>query len=175
MPPVSPEFTSSTTFSQRASCSISCPISHTVLCFYTFVVFITFSLQLYNVQRTSGYSLCFISVSLWSAKWEAAWKWKLFSCARLCNPMDYIVHEIFQARILECVAFPFSRGSSQPRDRTQVSCIAGGFFTSWATRGVPSERRPRLNILVFLCFPVTRIQKPSSIRLMMWKDFSFFF
>ena len=32
------------------------------------------------------------------------------------------------------IAFPFSRGSSQPRDRTQVSCIAGGFFTSWATR-----------------------------------------
>ena len=39
-----------------------------------------------------------------------------------------------QARILECVASPFSRGSSQPRDWTQVSCIAGGFFTSWATK-----------------------------------------
>ena len=37
-------------------------------------------------------------------------------------------------RILEWVAFPFSRGSSQPRDRTQVSHIAGGFFISWATR-----------------------------------------
>ena len=48
--------------------------------------------------------------------------------------MDYIVHGILQARILEWVAFPFSRGSSQPRDRTQVSHIAGGFFTSWATR-----------------------------------------
>ena len=41
---------------------------------------------------------------------------------------------IFQARILEWVAMPSSRGSSRPRDRTQVSCIAGGFFTSWATR-----------------------------------------
>ena len=41
---------------------------------------------------------------------------------------------ILQASILEWVAFPFSRGSSRPRDRTQVSCIAGGFFTSWATR-----------------------------------------
>ena len=40
---------------------------------------------------------------------------------------------ILQARILEWVAFPFSRGSSQPRDRTQFSRIAGGFFTSWAT------------------------------------------
>ena len=51
-------------------------------------------------------------------------------CPTLCDPMDYIVHEILQARILEWVAFPFSRGSSQLRDRTQVSCIMGGFFTS---------------------------------------------
>ena len=50
----------------------------------------------------------------------------------LCDPMDYTVHGILQARILEWVAFPFSRGSSQPRDQTQVSHIAGGFFTSWA-------------------------------------------
>ena len=48
--------------------------------------------------------------------------------------MDYTVHGILQARILQWVAFPFSRGSSQLRDRTQVSRIAGGFFTSWATR-----------------------------------------
>jgi len=48
--------------------------------------------------------------------------------------MDNIVHGILQAGILEWAAFPFSRGSSQPGDRTQVSCIAGGFFTSWATR-----------------------------------------
>ena len=46
--------------------------------------------------------------------------------------MDYTVHEILQARTLQWGAFPFSRGSSQPRDRTQVSCTAGGFFTSWA-------------------------------------------
>ena len=55
-------------------------------------------------------------------------------CPTLCNPMDCRVHGIFRARILEWVAFSFSRGSSQPRDRTQVSCIAGGFFTSCATR-----------------------------------------
>ena len=52
----------------------------------------------------------------------------------LYNPKDYIVHGILQARILEWVAFPFPRGSSQSRDRTQVSHIAGRFFTSWATR-----------------------------------------
>ena len=48
----------------------------------------------------------------------------------LCDPMDYTAHGIIQARILEWVAIPFSRGSSQPRDRTQVSRIAGRFFTS---------------------------------------------
>ena len=52
------------------------------------------------------------------------------SCPTLCDSMDCIVHGIFQARILEWVAVTFSRGSSQPRDRTQVSHIAGGFFTS---------------------------------------------
>ena len=44
------------------------------------------------------------------------------------NCMDWIVHGILQARILEWVTFPFSRGSSQPRDRTQVSPITGGFL-----------------------------------------------
>ena len=46
-------------------------------------------------------------------------------------PHDYAVHGILQARILKWVAFPFSRRSSQPRDRTHVSYIAGRFFTSW--------------------------------------------
>ena len=52
------------------------------------------------------------------------------SCQTLHDPMDYTVHGILQARVLEWVAFPFSRGSSQPRDQTQVSCLVGGFFTS---------------------------------------------
>jgi len=50
-------------------------------------------------------------------------------CLTLCDPMDYTVHGILQARILEWVAFPFSRRSSQPRDQTEVPCIAGKFFT----------------------------------------------
>ena len=50
-------------------------------------------------------------------------------CLTLCDPMDYTVCGILQTRILEWVAFPFSRESSQPRDRTQVSCTAGRFFT----------------------------------------------
>ena len=51
------------------------------------------------------------------------------SCLTLCDPMDYTVRRILHARILEWVAFPFSRGSSQKRDQTQVSHIAGLFFT----------------------------------------------
>ena len=55
-------------------------------------------------------------------------------CPTVCDPMDCSlpgssVHVIFQARKLEWVAIPFSRISSQPKDRTQVSCIAGRFFT----------------------------------------------
>ena len=57
----------------------------------------------------------------------------------LCDPMDCSlpvssIHGIFQARVLEWVAISFSRRSSQLRDRTQVSCIAGRHFTIWATR-----------------------------------------
>ena len=53
------------------------------------------------------------------------------SRVQLCvTSTNYIVHGILWARILEWVAFPFSRGSSQPRDQTQVSSIEGRFFTS---------------------------------------------
>ena len=51
------------------------------------------------------------------------------SCPVLCDPMDYTVHGILQARILEWVVIPFSRGSSQLQDRTQAFHIAGRFFT----------------------------------------------
>ena len=49
-----------------------------------------------------------------------------------CSLPGSSVHGILQARTLEWVAISFSRGSSQPRDRTQVSCVAGRFFTNWA-------------------------------------------
>ena len=51
----------------------------------------------------------------------------------VCSPPGSSVHGISQARVLEWVAIPFSRRSSPPRDQTQVSCIAGRFFTIWAT------------------------------------------
>ena len=75
-------------------------------------------------------------------QWEWKWSESHSSCPTLCNPMAYTVHGILQTRILEWVAFPFSRGFSQPRDRTQVSHIAGGFFTSWATVGVGETQWP---------------------------------
>ena len=64
------------------------------------------------------------------------------SCPNSCDPRDYgppgpSVHGILQARLLECIAISFSRGFSQPRGWTQVSCIAGGFFTGWTTREAP--------------------------------------
>ena len=64
------------------------------------------------------------------------------SCLTLCNPIDCSlpgssVHRILEARILEWVAMPSSRESSPPRDQTQVSCTAGGFFTIWATTEAP--------------------------------------
>ena len=60
----------------------------------------------------------------------------------LCDPVDCStpgssIHGILQVRILEWVATPFSRRSSQSREQTQVSCIAGGFFTIWTTRETP--------------------------------------
>ena len=81
--------------------------------------------------------------SLWCpSQWCMCW-WCLVaqSCPTLCDPIDCSppsssVHGILQARILEWVAMPSSRGSSEPRDWTQVSCVAGGFFTISATREV---------------------------------------
>ena len=60
-------------------------------------------------------------------------------CSTVCCSMDYSppgssVHGIFQARILEWVTIPFSKRSSWPWHQTWFSCIAGGFFTIWATR-----------------------------------------
>ena len=74
-------------------------------------------------------------------------------CLTLCDP---IVHGILQARILERVAFPFSRGSSQPRDRTQVSHIAGRFLPA-EPPGTPRK--------AFLCALVTSESRWASVPL----------
>ena len=78
--------------------------------------------------------------------------------------MDYIVHGVLQARILECVAVPFSRGSSQPKDQTQISGIClqcrRSRFNSWA--GMIHWRRDRLPTPVFLGFPCGSAAKESA-------------
>ena len=66
------------------------------------------------------------------------WKWKSSAVSDSLWPLDSSppgssVHGILQARILVWAVIPFSRGSSRRRDHTQVSCIAGSFFTIWAT------------------------------------------
>ena len=77
------------------------------------------------------------------------------SCLTLCNSMDCslqgsFVYGILQARILEWVTIPFSRGSSQPRGQTQVSCMAGRFFTVWASSGALAVYSPLLLLLLLL-------------------------
>ena len=97
------------------------------------------------------------------------------SCPTLCDPMDCSppgssVHEIFQARILEWVAISFSRGSSQPRDQTRVSCTAGRFITDWATREAPKYSAFRklqikskwMLILKVLCLKIDTVKLHSS-------------
>ena len=65
-----------------------------------------------------------------------------------CSPPGSSVQGILQARVLQWVAISFSKGSSRLRDQTHVSCIAGGFFTVWATREVPLVFRYLKNSVV---------------------------
>ena len=76
-------------------------------------------------------------------KWKKVKVLVAQSCLTLCTPMDcsspgFSVHGVLLTTILEWVDIPISRRSSQPRDQTKVSCIAGRFFTRWATREAPS-------------------------------------
>ena len=77
-----------------------------------------------SITRSESVSHSVVSDSLWPHE--------------LYSPRGSSLHGIFQARILEWVAIPFYRGSSQPSDRTQVSHIAGRFRTVWATREAPN-------------------------------------
>ena len=87
------------------------------------------------VGQADSFPLSHMNTSFLFLKWSEV----VQSCLTLCNPMDCSlsgssVHGIFQARVLEWVAISFSRGSSQPRNWTWVSLIAGRRFTIWATR-----------------------------------------
>ena len=80
---------------------------------------------LYQLGGTEQVTDQFIFISMEKVKVKGTQ-----SCPTLCDPMDYTVNGILQARILEWVAVSISSGSSQPRDQTQVTHRAGGFFTS---------------------------------------------
>jgi len=123
--------------------SISSPWSRDNIFFFSYIV-------LYPLF--SLHSLCFLPPSLplshpsllsFLANPNPCRKWKWKWSPALCNPVDCrppgsSVHGIVQARILEWVAISFSRGSSQPTDRTLVSRIAGSRFILWATREAPT-------------------------------------
>ena len=112
-----------------------------------------------------------LTLSISTVKWSEVTQ----SCLTLCYPVDCSppgssVHGIFQARVLEWVAISFSRGSSQPRDRTQVSHIAGRCFNLWAIREVhkyffePPFSCGGARILEWLAIPFSR----RSSRPMDW-------
>ena len=87
-------------------------------------------------------------------------------------PHRLTVHEILQARILEWVAFPFFRGSSQSRDWTQISRIAGRFFTSWATREAQTGRNVESQFLsqtywIYICF--SKDAQGISVQAGLWE------
>ena len=89
------------------------------------------SADIISLLRSS--EVCQGEIVSWRQNLFMLWRKKVKvaqSCPTLCNPMDYTVHGILQARILEWVAYRFFKGSSQPRDQTGVTCIAGEFFTS---------------------------------------------
>ena len=106
--------------------------------FFFFGVFCLFACLLFNFHG----SIVWLNIHTCTHSWLTKFcylKVKLLSHVQLCDPMDcslpgFSIHGIFQARVLEWVAISFSRGSSWPRDQTQVSCIAGRRFTLWATR-----------------------------------------
>ena len=106
----------------------------------------------------------------WAWIWTQVSEWKL--CPTLCDLMDCSLPSssvcgILQARILEWVGVPFSRGSSQLKNWTQVSHIAGGFFTSWAIREIFPIPKPGvlstalcsqgLALLLFACIDAGRL------------------
>ena len=101
-------------------------------CLLQYLCVMKFNLQIRHSKRISELQA---SLFLCCGAIISTIKWKSLSHMRLfVTPSTYTAHEILQARILEWVAFPFSRGSAQPRYQTQVSLIAGIFFSSWATR-----------------------------------------
>ena len=97
-----------------------------------------------------------------------------YSCDPIdCSPPASSVHGILQTRILEWVAISFSRGSSQPRDKTWVSCIAGRLFTDWATRNITSYRKFPFSHWIALAIVFLKINWPVHVWVSFYTYYSF--
>ena len=106
----------------------------------------------------------FIIVPNWQ---KCKWSEVAQSCPTLSDPMDCTlpgssVHGIFQARVLKWAAISFSRGTSRPRDQTQVSCIVGRRFTVWATREAQPETKSTSSTLQVDSLPFEPPGKPKN-------------
>ena len=119
----------------------------------------------------------------WNTRWKSGaisgWKeeqkmgkqitvhWEQFydSYPMDCSPPGSFVPGIFQPRVLKRIAISFSRGSSWPRDRTRVSCIAGGFFTNWAIREAHEGQSGLLSLPMYGGIPskMTLTETPGII------------
>ena len=99
-------------------------------------------------------------LSTWEVKWKSLSRVRLFATPWT----DYTVHWLLQARVLERVAFPFSRGTTQPRDRTQVSRIAGRFFTNWAMR--EAQKYKEVLYILLILIEVTVDERIKNVK---WK------
>ena len=99
-----------------------------------------------------------------------------------CCPPDSSDHGIVQAKVLEWVGIPFSSGSSRPRDRTQVSCIAGRWFTNWAiseaqftyeSESEVTQSCPTLGTPLDCSLPGSSVHGVFQARVLEWVAISF--
>ena len=124
---------------------------------------------------------CYLSVvlifTIFPARRSSLWGWKVKMkvtqlCRTLCNPMYYTLLRILQARILEWVSFPFSKGSSQPRGWTQSPTLQVDFFPSWATKN-----KPRINLYIWRAWGMRSgtllmevVERDSCLKESEWKE-----
>ena len=120
--------------------------------------------QFFHGAGVRGDGFRMIQGLTFTVNFEVKWSELAQSCPTICNPVDCSwpgssVHGILQARILEWVAISFSRESSQPRDQTLVSCMAGRCFILWATREFPVNFTSNLMLtLVWQAVPVHSLE-----------------
>ena len=124
-----------------------------------------------TVVWTAAATLCIFALSAFDCELLAVdfpVTWKITqSCLTVCDPMDCIVHGVLHATILEWVAVPFSSRSSQPRNQTAVSRIAGRFFTNWAMKEAhASGIEAFYNLRKYILFHIYCILRPPRTK---WK------